>query len=224
MTVKVTISICTPQSGYPLLSLRLSSFLQKLEVNRQAVASVSLRLGHARALTPHCGVIHSPRAASLPTKGKPYKESSPPWRLVRAVRLSRTAEDVCPYKSWGRSFANVMFGSCRLFATAAASHRPTAKMEIYLVGGGALRRPATLFARSFGGEGCSLLPMPPSEREGDHGRVPESECNELLGFVRVVEGACVILKFALSLLLRTLPQSPLAPAPSRREPLKCSPP
>ena len=28
---------------------------------------VSLRLGHTRALTPHCGVIHSPRAASLPT-------------------------------------------------------------------------------------------------------------------------------------------------------------
>ena len=80
-------------------------------------------------------------------------------------------------------------------------------MEIYLVGGGAFRRPATLFARSFGGEGCSLLPMPPSEREGDHGRVPESECNELLGFVRVVEGACAILKFLLSSALRTLPQS-----------------
>ena len=103
------------------------------------------------------------------------------------------------------------------------------------------RRPrlsASLFARSLGGKGCSHQPKPSSERtlsqatvefckqniEGDHGRVPESECNELLGFVRVVEGACVILKFALSLLLRTLPQSPLAPAPSRREPLKCSPP
>ena len=30
--------------------------------------SFSLRLGHARALTPHRGVIHSPRAASLPDK------------------------------------------------------------------------------------------------------------------------------------------------------------
>ena len=27
-----------------------------------------LRLGHARALTPHRGVIHSPRAASLPRR------------------------------------------------------------------------------------------------------------------------------------------------------------
>ena len=34
--------------------------------------SVSLRLGHARALTPHRGVIHYPRAASLPTKGRPW--------------------------------------------------------------------------------------------------------------------------------------------------------
>ena len=32
-----------------------------------AVPLVSLRLGHARALTPPRGVIHSPRAASLPT-------------------------------------------------------------------------------------------------------------------------------------------------------------
>ena len=153
MTVKVTISICTPQSGYPLLSLRLSSFLQKLEVNRQAVASVSLRLGHARALTPHCGVIHSPRAASLPTKGKPYKGSSPPWRLVRSVRLPTaaashrptnveycstccrevwfvpfvchgTTEDVVPYKSWGRSCAAVALGSCRLFTNGGSKPPP----------------------------------------------------------------------------------------------------
>ena len=31
---------------------------------------VSLRLGHARALTPHRGVIHYPRAASLPPGGR----------------------------------------------------------------------------------------------------------------------------------------------------------
>ena len=34
--------------------------------SRVARHLVSLRLGHARALTPHCGVIHSPRAAMLP--------------------------------------------------------------------------------------------------------------------------------------------------------------
>ena len=28
-----------------------------------------------------------------------------------------TTEDVVPYKSWGRSFAAVRFGSCRLFVT-----------------------------------------------------------------------------------------------------------
>ena len=33
--------------------------------------SVSLRLGHARALTPYYGVIHYPRAASLP-KGRAF--------------------------------------------------------------------------------------------------------------------------------------------------------
>ena len=33
-------------------------------------ATVSLRLGHARALTPHRGVIHYPRAASLPPGGR----------------------------------------------------------------------------------------------------------------------------------------------------------
>ena len=33
-------------------------------------ATVSLRLGHARALTPHRGVIHYPRAASLPLGGR----------------------------------------------------------------------------------------------------------------------------------------------------------
>ena len=32
-------------------------------------ASVSLRLGHTRALTMHCIVIHYPRAASLPLGG-----------------------------------------------------------------------------------------------------------------------------------------------------------
>ena len=37
-----------------------------------AVPLVSLRLGHARALTPPRGVIHSPRAASLPT-GEGYQ-------------------------------------------------------------------------------------------------------------------------------------------------------
>ena len=35
--------------------------------NPATVPLVSLRLGHARALTPPRGVIHSPRAASLPT-------------------------------------------------------------------------------------------------------------------------------------------------------------
>ena len=35
-----------------------------------------------------------------------------------------------------------------------------------------------------------------------------------------MEGACVTLKFNQAILLRALPQSPLAPAPSRREPLE----
>ena len=33
-------------------------------------AIVSLRLSHARALTPHRGVIHYPRVASLPLGGR----------------------------------------------------------------------------------------------------------------------------------------------------------
>ena len=46
---------------------------------------VSLRFGHARGLTPHCGVIQDPHAASLPhschgvRKPLPPKEK-PPWR------------------------------------------------------------------------------------------------------------------------------------------------
>ena len=100
-----------------------------------------------------------------------------------------------------------------------ASHKQTITHQICRD-----RRPrlsASLFALSHGVEGCSHLPMPPSEREGDHGRVPESECNELLGFVRVVEGACVTknlsypCRCALSL-------SRSATAPSRREPLRKS--
>ena len=35
--------------------------------------SVSLRFGHARVLTPHCGVIHSAHAASLPPRGSLIK-------------------------------------------------------------------------------------------------------------------------------------------------------
>ena len=44
---------------------------------------VSLRFGHARGLTPHCGVIQDPHAASLPhschgeRKSLPLKEKSP---------------------------------------------------------------------------------------------------------------------------------------------------
>ena len=66
------------------------------------------------------------------------EDRSSPWRLVRAVHSP----------------------------TAAASHRPTAKREIYLVGGGALRCPVTLFARSLGGEGCSHQPKPSPVGEG----------------------------------------------------------
>ena len=45
---------------------------------------VSLRLGHARALTPPCGVIHSPRDAALPPGGRllPYRSS---YRLDEAL-------------------------------------------------------------------------------------------------------------------------------------------
>ena len=43
---------------------------RRLLPSRLRRATVSLWLGHARALTPHCGVIHSPRAASLPLGGR----------------------------------------------------------------------------------------------------------------------------------------------------------
>ena len=49
-------------------------------------ATVSLRLGHARALTPHRGVIHYPRAASLPLGG----------RLLCAVLLRIVGSGFCP--------------------------------------------------------------------------------------------------------------------------------
>ena len=40
--------------------------VKALLIRHLSVTPVSLRLGHAAALTPHRGVIHSPRAASLP--------------------------------------------------------------------------------------------------------------------------------------------------------------
>ena len=49
----------------------------------------SLRLGHARALTPHCGVIQDPRAASLPL---PYQRWAPAAFLVGGDAMtSRTS-------------------------------------------------------------------------------------------------------------------------------------
>ena len=52
---------------------------------------VSLRLGHATALTPHCGVIHYRGAASLPHRGR--------LRIERLRREDeRTVEDAGPYK------------------------------------------------------------------------------------------------------------------------------
>ena len=52
---------------------------------------VSLRLGHARVLTPHRGVIHSPRAASLPHKGRHtvfYAFREEPYCIVKALNQS----------------------------------------------------------------------------------------------------------------------------------------
>ena len=52
----------------------------------------SLRLGHARVLTPHRGVIHYARAASLPPL-----QSLCAFRLCGGRRLSRT-RDARPYR------------------------------------------------------------------------------------------------------------------------------
>ena len=39
-------------------------------IRQPAAATVSLRVGHARVLTPHRGVIHCAHAASLPERGR----------------------------------------------------------------------------------------------------------------------------------------------------------
>ena len=41
-----------------------------LFVSGNGASRLSLRLGHARVLTPHCGVIHCAHAASLPPGGR----------------------------------------------------------------------------------------------------------------------------------------------------------
>ena len=57
----------------------------------------SLRLGHARGLTPHCGVIQDPRAASLPPGG----------RLLCAVSLRIVGQGFYPMV---RGSTRVMLG------------------------------------------------------------------------------------------------------------------
>ena len=83
----------------------------------------SLRLGHARALTPHRGVIHSPRAASLPDKracrspsgvcevdstsklAEPHLQSSVNMMHAVASYLRRDIEVVITRRSW--KFASI---------------------------------------------------------------------------------------------------------------------
>ena len=75
-------------------------------------------------------------------------------RLVLAVRLSRTAEDVCPYKPWGRSFAAVRLvlavrSQRRQQATALQRIRSCShlrKASPYGRGGGVADGEETLFA------------------------------------------------------------------------------
>ena len=66
-------------------------------------ATVSLRLGHARALTPHRGVIHYPRATSLPLGGRLFADPiitqiGRENNLSAEIWLWRVAEDVDPYE------------------------------------------------------------------------------------------------------------------------------
>ena len=63
---------------------------------------VSLRLGHARALTPHRGVIHYPRAASLPLGGRLFVSPNVTQigrknKFSAENYVSRTVEDAGPY-------------------------------------------------------------------------------------------------------------------------------
>ena len=60
-----------PQSGLPktaFAGIRFEAAVQPLCLHKLGRGWVSLQLGHARVLTPHCGVIHCARAASLPRR------------------------------------------------------------------------------------------------------------------------------------------------------------
>ena len=71
-------------------------------------------LGHARALTRHRRVIHSPRAASLPQM----------ISVLICFALERTVREACPYRFDVLSVENpVVFAV--LFEAAGASPRPT---------------------------------------------------------------------------------------------------
>ena len=58
-----------------------------------AGGEVSLRLGHARGLTPHRGVIQDPRVASLPL---PYKiqQNAKPQFIATIISHTRTAVNI----------------------------------------------------------------------------------------------------------------------------------
>ena len=70
-----------PPLGKAVVVCRMGNFIGLFFVEghpsgslRQASpATFSLRLGHARVLTPPRGVIHCARAASLPPGGRPYE-------------------------------------------------------------------------------------------------------------------------------------------------------
>ena len=64
---------------------------------RAAVGLVSLRLGHATALTPHCGVIHYRGAVSLRSRELLNKFKIPPLATdcVTTVRKSDSAGFTC---------------------------------------------------------------------------------------------------------------------------------
>ena len=64
-------------------------------------APVSLRLGHARALTAHRAVIHYPRAASLPHKG----------RLGYGVLIVNASNNFCD-DDWTGDFRIAPTGVC----------------------------------------------------------------------------------------------------------------
>ena len=75
--------ICAPIPPGELVRLKI---LLRMLLPPLSRSPVSLRLGHARALTPHRGVIHYPRAASLPPGG----------RLSCAVPLRIVGSGICP--------------------------------------------------------------------------------------------------------------------------------